>query len=117
MRSEPRLTASAVGRPVRAVFAGAWFRRVLTAMERMMEQTTEGAPERRAGPRWSLRAGMVFIGLIALWLGDRCNRARDQRRALEAVARSGGSVRFDWEPAPTSSWISPTASKPGGGPP
>jgi hypothetical protein len=60
---------------------------------------------------------MVIIGLIALWLGDRCNRARDQRRALEAVARSGGSVCFDWEPALTSDWISPMVSKPGGAPP
>jgi hypothetical protein len=50
--------------------------------------------------RWyriSIRALMLLVLLIAVWLGWHANRAREQREAVAAVQRSGGWVHYDYE--------------------
>jgi internalin A len=55
----------------------------------------------------SLRSAMLLVlvcGLLSGWMGWRVNRANDQRRAVAAIRRAGGGVRYDhkgrpWAPA------------------
>ena len=45
----------------------------------------------------SLRAMMLVILVLGLWLGWRVNKAREQREAVAAVQRYGGWVHYDYE--------------------
>jgi Leucine-rich repeat (LRR) protein len=47
--------------------------------------------------RLSLRATMLAILVIGVWLGFTVNRARQQRAAAEAVAKHGGWTHYDHE--------------------
>ena len=51
----------------------------------------------RRGLRISLGTLMIAILILAVWLGDRVNSARDQLRALDAIRASGGWVRYEDE--------------------
>lgn len=45
----------------------------------------------------SLRATMLVILLVGIWLGWQVNKAREQRGAVAAVQRYGGWVHYDYE--------------------
>jgi len=45
----------------------------------------------------SLRATMLVILLVCIWLGWQVNKAREQREAVAAVQRYGGWVHYDFE--------------------
>jgi hypothetical protein len=45
----------------------------------------------------SLRAMMLVILLLGVWLGWQVNKAREQREAVAAVQRYGGWVHYDYE--------------------
>jgi hypothetical protein len=45
----------------------------------------------------SLRAMMLVVLLLGLWLGWQVNKAREQREAVAAVQRFGGWVHYDYE--------------------
>jgi hypothetical protein len=47
--------------------------------------------------RISIRVSMLLVLTIAVPLGWQVNRTREQRVAVEAVQRYGGSVHFDYE--------------------
>ncbi|HEV3164766.1 MAG TPA: hypothetical protein VGZ22_12125 [Isosphaeraceae bacterium] len=54
---------------------------------------------RRRRLAFSLRMLMLVILGIACWLGWITNKAREQRRAVEAIREYGGFVHFDYEMA------------------
>jgi hypothetical protein len=56
---------------------------------------TTGTIRRRL--RLSLRAMMLVILLVGIWLGWQVNKAREQREAVEAIRRYGGWVHYDYE--------------------
>jgi hypothetical protein len=56
---------------------------------------TTGTIRRRL--RISLRATMLAIVVLGLWLGWQVNRARRQREAVAAIQRYGGWVHYDYE--------------------
>jgi hypothetical protein len=67
--------------------------------------------------RWfqfSLRTLLIFTIVVAVacgWLGRRIERKRNEREAIEAILKFGGSVEYDYQllhPFPGASW-SPTA--------
>jgi hypothetical protein len=45
----------------------------------------------------TLRAMMLLILILSVWLGWQVNRAREQREAVAAVQRYGGWVHYDFE--------------------
>jgi hypothetical protein len=45
----------------------------------------------------SLRGAMLLILVSGLWMGWRVNRANDQRGAVAAIRRAGGSISYDWQ--------------------
>src|SRR4051794_4684008 len=45
----------------------------------------------------TLRASMVLVVCVAVLLGWRVNKARQQREAVAAVRRHGGWVHYDYE--------------------
>jgi hypothetical protein len=45
----------------------------------------------------SLRASMLVIVLLGIWLGWQVNKAREQREAVAAIQRYGGWVHYDYE--------------------
>jgi hypothetical protein len=47
--------------------------------------------------RFSLRAMMLVIVLLGIWLGWQVNRAREQRQAVAAVQNYGGWVHYDYD--------------------
>ncbi len=47
--------------------------------------------------RWSLRASMVLIAILAMGLGWIVNEARAQREAVEVIRRAGGEVYYNWQ--------------------
>jgi hypothetical protein len=56
--------------------------------------------EKKPKPRWktiSLRALLLIVLAIALWLGWIVNKAREQREAVRALQKFGGFVHYDWE--------------------
>jgi hypothetical protein len=52
---------------------------------------------KRWWPQYSLRAFLVVVTLVCLWLGWEANRARRQKQAVDEVLRLGGVVRFDYQ--------------------
>lgn len=58
--------------------------------------TSDGArPRRRLNA--SLRVILIAIALLAVWLGQLTNSWHAQRRAIETIRRSYGSVEFDYQ--------------------
>jgi hypothetical protein len=56
--------------------------------------------EKKPKARWktiSLRALLLIVLAIALWLGWIVNKAREQREAVAALQKFGGFVHYDWE--------------------
>ena len=51
----------------------------------------------RRRQRFSLRAMILVILVIGIWLGWQVNRAREQREAVAAVRRYGGEVHYEHE--------------------
>ncbi len=54
---------------------------------------------RRPTPRFqfSLRALLVALTLVGVWLGIAVAPAQRQRRAVKAIEAVGGSVEYDWQ--------------------
>ena len=46
--------------------------------------------------RYSLRTLLVLVTFVALWLGWKVNRVRNQQTAVAAIEAAGGMVRYDW---------------------
>jgi hypothetical protein len=53
--------------------------------------------KRRHRLRISLRAMLLILLLLSLWLGWQVNKVREQREAVAAVRRCGGLVYYDYE--------------------
>ena len=68
--------------------------------------------------RWyqfSLRSLLLFVFACSLafgWLGVKMQRAREQKQAVEAIEKLGGSVAYDYQYDASGSWI--TGAKPPG---
>src|SRR4051794_2101688 len=60
-----------------------------------MERVTVLVPRRRL--TLSLRASMLLVLGLGLWLGWQVHLVREQREAVVAIKEYGGFVRFDWE--------------------
>src|SRR5262245_48745990 len=58
--------------------------------------TTPTAPPNCRWLRFSLRGVLVAIAVIAVLLWIPIQRARNQKRAVEAIQRLGGSVEYDY---------------------
>lgn len=52
---------------------------------------------RRRWLRFSLRAAMIALTLICVWLGLTANRANRQKRSVEALRKAGAEVSYDYE--------------------
>ncbi len=63
-----------------------------------MDTNESAGRKRRRRPRFSLGALFLVITVLAIWVGLRTNRARDQRLVIDTVLRLEGVVRYDWEP-------------------
>lgn len=57
--------------------------------------------------QFSLRALLVALTLLGVWLGIAVAPAQRQRRAVKAIEALGGSVRYDWQSKEGSSDPSP----------
>jgi len=55
------------------------------------------APPRRRWLRYSLRTLLVLTTLVAIWLGIKTNRARNQRTAVNALRAAGARVLYDFQ--------------------
>ena len=68
------------------------------------------AKPKRSSLRFTLRAMLLFMAIIALWLGVQVNKAHKQRAAVAAIEAAGGSIFYDWmtdgKQEPTLSWRS-----------
>ena len=62
--------------------------------------------------RFSVRALIVLVTIVAIWLGLFANQARDQEVAVAAVLGAGGFVQYDIEHA-EAYWSMPLAQQPG----
>jgi hypothetical protein len=62
---------------------------------------TDAKPKRRWF-RFSLRMLLVLLTVLCVWLGLKVNLARQQREAVEAIYKAGGSVVFDYQYLPKS---------------
>src|SRR4051812_10286776 len=60
----------------------------------------------------SLRVMLLLVLACGLWLGWKANRAREQRRAIEAVRSHGGQVFFDWNEDTLLSSVKPEGKHP-----
>src|SRR5271170_2838248 len=76
----------------------------------MDTEVTRPAPRRRRFVL-SIRALMVVVLLMAIGLGWIINRARTQRKAVEAVQKAGGFVVYDWQDPLMGSLISTAGPK------
>src|SRR5262245_19014984 len=71
---------------------------------------TARARPRRRGLNISVRALLLVVLVLGLWLGWRVNRAREQRLAVRTIALHGGVVSYDWHLAllhspPAPAWV------------
>src|SRR5687767_5371410 len=62
-------------------------------------------PPRVPGPmvsrrlfRFSLRTFLVFVTLVAVWLGIEVNRGRRQQAAIATIYKMGGSIEYTTDP-------------------
>jgi hypothetical protein len=60
---------------------------------------TETKPKRRWF-KFSLRALLVLITLMCVWLASQVNSARRQKEAVTAILKVGGMVNYDWQYGP-----------------
>jgi hypothetical protein len=63
------------------------------------------APEAKPKRRWfrfSLRALLVLVTVLCVWLGVKVNVARRQKEAVAAILRAGGTVCYDCQFIPKS---------------
>ena len=68
---------------------------------------------RRPRLRFSLRAMMMLVTVLAVWLGWMAHRANQQKRAVAAIVGAGGSVYYDWENLLIAGENAPYLSTPG----
>jgi hypothetical protein len=54
--------------------------------------------------RFSLRAMLLMVTLLCMWLGVTANRANQQRRAAERIKAAGGDVGYDYEIDENHNW-------------
>ena len=52
---------------------------------------------RRGWPTFSLRALLILLTVIAVWLAIETNRARKQAAVVKEIEQLGGSIRFDYD--------------------
>jgi hypothetical protein len=64
-------------------------------MEKQNETETQ-SPRHRFW-RFSLKTLLILLTLCCLWLGTLANSANRQRRAVEAIQRSGGEFNYDYQ--------------------
>ena len=57
---------------------------------------------RRHWFQFSIRTLLIATAVFALWLGIRVYRVRQQEQAVEAIGRSGGEFRYDYQEVPNS---------------
>ena len=57
---------------------------------------TETKPKRRWF-RFSLRALLVLVTVLCVWLGFKVNAVRKQKEAIDAIMQAGGSFWFDYQ--------------------
>jgi hypothetical protein len=65
------------------------------------QQQAPRKPKRRFF-RFGLKAMLLFIAIVAVWLGIATNRADRQRRAVEAISELGGEFAYDYQKVRTS---------------
>src|SRR5262245_17761013 len=66
--------------------------------------STASPKPRRRWLRFSLRALLLIVTVLCIWIGIKVNAARRQRAAMAAMQRAGVMVKFDYQlPAPA--WI------------
>lgn len=58
---------------------------------------TRERPKRRSWRQFSLRAVLILMTILAIWLGIVSHRARNLRRAVDAIAAVGGSIHYHYE--------------------
>lgn len=60
---------------------------------------------KRKWRQFSLRALLLVITVVGVWLGIQVNSARKQKAAVDAITKAGGSLYFDYQevPAPAGS--------------
>jgi hypothetical protein len=61
------------------------------------QKNVEQQEPRRRFWRFSLKTLLILLTLFCLWLGTLANSANRQRRAVEAIVRSGGEFNFDYQ--------------------
>src|SRR5258707_8959804 len=54
-------------------------------------------PNRRPRLRFTLRLLIAFVTLLCIALGIWTHRAREQRRLVDAIRRSGGNAYYDYQ--------------------
>jgi hypothetical protein len=64
-------------------------------------EAAQQASKRRWG-RFSLKTLLILLTLFCIWFGTSTNSANRQRRAVEAIERSGGEFCYDYQKQPTS---------------
>jgi WD40 repeat protein len=61
-------------------------------------------PRRRRWLRFSLRAMLLIVAIVAVWLGFKTRDARNQRTALTAIRQAGGTPYFDYQLVNNTNW-------------
>lgn len=47
--------------------------------------------------QFSLRTFLIILTVLAVWLGNAVNRAREQREVVKAIEALGGTVQYNWQ--------------------
>lgn len=69
--------------------------------------------EPRRWMRFSLRALLIAIAIVGVWLGLESSRARKQKRAVATIESLGGRLGFDFQLDRQGSWkVDPRPSAP-----
>lgn len=71
--------------------------------------STETQQARRRSFRYGLRSLLVFVALVAAWLGWIAHRGHVQQQAVAIITQSGGSVEYDDPSVPV--WLTRLAGK------
>src|SRR5260221_801163 len=84
----------------------------------MQTEPAKADPPKRKR-RWfqfSLRALMIFTIVVAVacgWFGAKLERARNQKSAVEAILKNGGSIAYDYQHWDSSGKMIPNLVPPG----